>query len=714
MKAILAPPDVVEGKDGHLKKGMVLARVQGDLATVPSKEVQYIDISPRQTVSVSAALIPFLEHDDANRALMGSNMQRQAVPLLRTDPPVVSTGMEKPVAQNSGMVVRAERAGVVTFVDATRILIDNADEYELRKFVGLNERTCLNQKPVVKKGQRVKKGQILADGAATHQGELALGRNVLVAFMTYDGYNFEDAIVINHKMVKDDTFTSIHIEEYDVEIRETKLGREEFTRDIPNVSERALANLDENGIVRTGTRVGPGDILVGKIAPKSKSELTPEEKLLHAIFGRAGEDVKNDSLEMPAGEEGVVIGTQRFSRRMHMSDEQKKALKKDIDKYEKDMNIRAIGIFKQMVAEINEVTGSQMVDPGTKQKVAASENVDVVMEQIETFQENWIKGSKEAKEQAENTYSRFWPRVQAVLKEEVRKMEHMKRGDELPSGVLEMVKVYVATKRQLSVGDKMAGRHGNKGVIARIVPEEDMPFLEDGTPVDILLNPLGVPSRMNVGQILETHLGWAMMVLGQQAVTPVFDGASEDEIFKAVEEANATIKDRRKDRKQHSKQLAERELDAIMPYGGKVQLYDGRTGEAFEQRTTVGYLYMMKLHHLVDDKIHARATGPYSLITQQPLGGKARTGGQRFGEMEVWGLEAYGASYVLQELLTVKSDDVEGRTKIYESMVKGTNTLEAGTPVSFDVLCNEIRGLGLNIQLEKKKGAAATEDEDLM
>jgi DNA-directed RNA polymerase subunit beta len=336
------------------------------------------------------------------------------------------------------------------------------------------------------------------------------------------------------------------------------------------------------------------------------------------------------------------------------------------------------------------------------------------MEQIETFQENWIKGSKEAKEQAENTYSRFWPRVQAVLKEEVRKMEHMKRGDELPSGVLEMVKVYVATKRQLSVGDKMAGRHGNKGVIARIVPEEDMPFLEDGTPVDILLNPLGVPSRMNVGQILETHLGWAMMVLGQQAVTPVFDGASEDEIFKAVEEANATIKDRRKDRKQHSKQLAERELDAIMPYGGKVQLYDGRTGEAFEQRTTVGYLYMMKLHHLVDDKIHARATGPYSLITQQPLGGKARTGGQRFGEMEVWGLEAYGASYVLQELLTVKSDDVEGRTKIYESMVKGTNTLEAGTPVSFDVLCNEIRGLGLNIQLEKKKGAAATEDEDLM
>jgi DNA-directed RNA polymerase subunit beta len=367
-----------------------------------------------------------------------------------------------------------------------------------------------------------------------------------------------------------------------------------------------------------------------------------------------------------------------------------------------------------MVAEINEVTGGQMVDPGTKQKVAASENADVVMEQIETFQQNWIKGSKEAKEQAENTYTRFWPRVQAVLKEKVRKAEHMKRGDELPSGVLEMVKVYVATKRQLSVGDKMAGRHGNKGVIARIVPEEDMPFLDDGTPVDILLNPLGVPSRMNVGQILETHLGYAMMVLGQQAVTPVFDGATEEEIFKALEESNNTIKERRKQRKTENKPLGERELDAVMPWGGKVQLIDGRTGEPFEQKTTVGYIYMMKLHHLVDDKIHARATGPYSLITQQPLGGKARTGGQRFGEMEVWGLEAYGASYVLQELLTVKSDDVEGRTKIYESMVKGNNTLEAGTPVSFDVLCNEIRGLGLNIQLEKKKGAATTEDEDLM
>jgi DNA-directed RNA polymerase subunit beta len=714
MKAILAPPDVVEPKEHTLKKGSMLARVQGDLATVASKEIQYVDISPRQTVSVSAALIPFLEHDDANRALMGSNMQRQAVPLLRTDPPVVSTGMERPVAQNSGMVVRAERAGVVTYVDSSRILIDNADEYHLRKFVGLNERTCQNQKPIIKKGQRVKKGQILADGAAVHQGELALGRNVLVAFMTYDGYNFEDAIVISQRLVKEDTFTSIHIEEYDVEIRETKLGREEFTRDIPNVSERALANLDENGVVRVGTRVGPGDILVGKIAPKSKSELTPEEKLLHAIFGRAGEDVKNDSLEMPAGEEGVVIGASRFSRRMHMSDEQKKALKKDIDKYEKEQNLKAIAIFKQMINEVNEVTGQQIKDPNTLQKVGQSENADVILEQIEGFKLDWVKGNKEAKEQAENTYSRFWPRVQAVIKEKNRRMEHLKRGDELPSGVLEMVKVYVATKRQLSVGDKMAGRHGNKGVIARIVPEEDMPFLEDGTPVEIMLNPLGVPSRMNVGQILETHLGWAMKVLGQQAVTPVFDGGTEDEIHKCIEEANKAIRDRRKERKTNHTALDNREMDVEMPWGGKVQLRDGRTGEKFEQKTTVGYIYMMKLHHLVDDKIHARATGPYSLITQQPLGGKARTGGQRFGEMEVWGLEAYGSAYVLQELLTVKSDDVEGRTKIYESMVKGTNTLEAGTPVSFDVLCNEIRGLGLNIQLEKKKGAIRVEDEDMM
>ncbi|MFA7237480.1 MAG: DNA-directed RNA polymerase subunit beta [Phycisphaeraceae bacterium] len=701
MKAILAPSEQVRD-DGSLEKGMILARVDGELSQADGKEVQYIDISPKQIVGVSAALIPFLEHDDANRALMGSNMQRQAVPLIKTEPPIVATGMEKEVPKNSGMVVRAKNAGTITAIDGRHIVIDNADEYELRKFHGLNEKTCLNQKPIVKLGQKVKQHQIIADGPATWEGELSLGKNVLVAFNTFDGYNFEDAIVINEKLVKNDTFTSLHIEEFDVEIRETKLGREEFTRDIPNVSEKQLASLDDYGVICIGTHVKPGDILVGKVSPKSKSELTPEEKLLHAIFGRAGEDVKNDSLEVPAGTEGVVIATQRFSRRMHMNDEQKKQLKKDMRDYEVAMNRKAIGLFRQMVDQINEVSGTPMVDPTTRQKVAASEIEDVILEQVDGFDMKWVKGSKTVQQQAEQIKSQFWPRIQAVFAERERKLAHMKRGDELPSGVLEMVKVWLCTKRQLSVGDKMAGRHGNKGVIARIVPEEDMPFLADGTSVEVLLNPLGVPSRMNVGQILETHLGWAAAVLGFQAVTPVFDGATEDEVHKAVAEANAHVRERRKEIDEGKSVGGADETLVEMPRGGKVQLYDGRTGEPFDQKTTVGYMYILKLHHLVDDKIHARATGPYSLITQQPLGGKARTGGQRFGEMEVWALEAYGAAYILQELLTVKSDDVEGRTKIYESMVKGTNTLEAGMPVAFDVLCNEIKGLGLNISLEKK------------
>jgi DNA-directed RNA polymerase subunit beta len=664
--------------------------------------VEFVDISPKQIVGVSASLIPFLEHDDANRALMGSNMQRQAVPLIRVDPPVVATGMEKVVGGHSGMIIKAKRAGTVTQVDAQRIVIDNADEYVLRKFVGLNERTCQNQRPLVKMGQKVKAGEILADGASTQMGELAIGRNVLVAFNTFDGYNFEDAIVINERLVKDDAFTSIHIENFDVELRETKLGREEFTRDIPNVSERLLRNLDENGVIRVGAKVGPGDILVGKVSPKSKSELSPEEKLLHAIFGRAGEDVKNDSLEVPAGTEGIVIGAKRFSRRMHLSDEQKKALKKEMSAYEDEMDSKTIALFRQMVTEINKATGSEMVDPSTRQKVGASPLPEVILEQIEGFNTKWIKGSADAKATAEITYGQFWPRIQALREEKERKLGHMKRGDELASGVLEMVKVYLATKRQLSVGDKMAGRHGNKGVIARIVPEEDMPFMEDGTPVDVLLNPLGVPSRMNVGQILEVHLGWAAKVMGFQAVTPVFDGATESEIMAAIDEANTHVRDRVQAFEKSGKEPGHpRELLAQIPFGGKVQLHDGRTGEPFHQKTTVGYMYLLKLHHLVDDKIHARSTGPYSLITQQPLGGKARTGGQRFGEMEVWALEAYGAAYVLQELLTVKSDDVEGRTKIYDSMVKGTNTLQAGMPVVFDVLCHEIKGLGMNIQLEK-------------
>jgi len=709
MREILAPPEAVQPGEGRIKDGVLLVRAYGDLDQRDRGDVTYVDISPKQTIGVSASLIPFLEHDDANRALMGSNMQRQAVPLLKVEPPLAATGMERDVARSSGMVMRSNSSGKITYVDAKRIVIDGTDEYHLRKFQGLNERTCLNQKPLVGLGQRVKEGDIIADGPATSNGELSLGKNVLVGFMTFDGYNFEDAIIISERLVKAETFTSIHIDEYDVEVRDTKLGREEFTADIPNVSERALANLDENGIVRIGTRVLPGDILVGKVSPKSKSELSPEEKLLHAIFGRSGEDVKNDSLELPAGEEGTVIEAKHFSRRMHMTDEQKHELNAQIETYTEEQNAKIIVCFKQICSEIELITGIPMIDPNTRQKVGHSNLDEVILEQIDFFGAQvrarnlkWAKPASKGKECLEVT-DRYWTRIEDLIEERDRKTAQMKRGDELPSGVLEMVKVYVASKRQISVGDKMAGRHGNKGVIARIMPEEDMPFLSDGTPLDILLNPLGVPSRMNVGQILETHLGWAARMLGFQAVTPVFDGCRESELHEVLHEALTEAKRRESDPDYVASAHEVEKVFAQVPAGGKVHLRDGRTGEYFDESVTVGYIYMLKLHHLVDDKIHARATGPYSLITQQPLGGKARTGGQRFGEMEVWGLEAYGAAYVLQELLTVKSDDVEGRTKIYESMVKGKNTLEAGTPVSFDVLCNEIRGLCLNIYLDKRR-----------
>jgi DNA-directed RNA polymerase subunit beta len=676
--AHLAPADTPTDHQ-KIAQDRVIARYGGDFVYINADQVQYVDISPKQMVGVSAGLIPFLEHDDANRALMGSNMQRQAVPLLITEPPIVSTGLEKDVAHNSGMVIRADRAGTVTYVDAERIKIDER-EYVLRKFVGLNERTCLNQKPIIKMGQKVKKGQVIADGAATKHGELSLGRNVLVAFMAWDGYNFEDAIIISEKLVKEDTYTSIHIEEFEIEIRETKLGKEEFTRDIPNVSPKALSNLDEYGIVRIGTYVRPGDILVGKVSPKSRSELTPEEKLLHAIFGRAGEDVKNDSLEVPSGVEGIVIGAQRFSRRASMSEEERKAFDKEHKEIEGRYNKTIADQFRALISELGTVLDKKEIKDPLSGKVLGQERDDrATLEQATTFKLDMLDiRSPERQKQCHDVYAKHHERLVFLLDEKERKLNSLKRGDELPSGVQQMVKVYVATKRQISVGDKMAGRHGNKGVISKVLQEEDMPFLADGTPVDILLNPLGVPSRMNVGQILETHLGWAAQRLGFKAITPVFDGASEEEIRSCLKEAGIS-------------------------QTGKAYLYDGRTGERFEQPVTVGYIYMLKLHHLVDDKVHARATGPYSLITQQPLGGKARFGGQRFGEMEVWALEAYGAAYILQELLTVKSDDVEGRTKIYESMVKGENTLEAGTPASFDVLTNEIRGLALNMQLEKKR-----------
>jgi DNA-directed RNA polymerase subunit beta len=676
--AVLAPADTPVDKKGKIEGNVVLSRVNGEFSAVELKQVEYIDISPMQLVGVSAALIPFLEHDDANRALMGSNMQRQAVPLLQTEVPLVATGMEKDVARNSGMVVRARKAGTVKAVDAEGVTVGD-EVYPLRKFVGLNEKTCLNQKPIVKPGQKVAAGEVIADGAATKNGELALGRNVLVGFMVWDGYNFEDAIIVSASLIRDDSFTSIHIQHFDVEIRETKLGREEFTRDIPNVSESALGRLDDTGVVMVGTTVGPGDILVGKVSPKSKSELTPEEKLLHAIFGRAGEDVKNDSLEVPPGVHGIVIGTRRFTRNVDTSEEQSAKNLRMIRKAEREFTDTMRELVEKLLVEVKEISAAAIKDEGSNKNLAVDEDSDAtelrrVFEVLrKRCMENYKRGTGE---KLYCTFREYADRIEERENEKNKIVNRLSRGDELPTGVLELVKVFIATKRTLEVGDKMAGRHGNKGVISVILPEEDMPFLEDGTPLEILLNPLGVPSRMNVGQILETHLGWAASHLGFQAITPVFDGASEEQIREVLREAG-------------------------LPDDGKSVLFDGRTGAPFDQKVTVGYLYMLKLHHLVADKVHARATGPYSLITQQPLGGKARFGGQRFGEMEVWALEAYGAASILQELLTVKSDDVEGRTRIYESMVKGTNVLEPGTPISFDVLTNEIRGLCLNMELHR-------------
>jgi DNA-directed RNA polymerase subunit beta len=669
-----ADTPIVKGK---MTEQRVIARFRNDVVWVDIKEIQFIDVAPSQMVGVSAGLIPFLEHDDANRALMGSNMQRQAVPLLIAEAPIVGTGMEAVIAANSGMVIRAQKAGKVTYVDSTRIEVDGK-KYPLRKFTGLNERTCMNQKPIVEMGQRVKRNEILCDSAATRDGLLALGRNVLVGFLSFDGYNFEDAIILSERLVKEDVFTSIHIDEFDVEIRETKLGREEFTCDIPNVSEKALRHLDEDGIVKVGTPVTTGDILVGKVSPKAKTELTPEEKLLHAIFGRAGEDVKNESLEVTSGVSGIVIHTERFSRKMSLSDLERKKFESDLKKTEQAGNKAIVEIFQEFLTGFEKILGRHLHDDD-KREIRSIEDDKFVAEFAVKFNDHFERleiRSPQKLVDCKKFIKDEWEKVEDTIDSRDHTLNSMKRGDELPSGVLQMVKIYVASKRQISVGDKMAGRHGNKGVISKVLPVEDMPFLDDGTPLDIILNPLGVPSRMNVGQILETHLGWAASKLGFRAVCPVFDGAPEPEIRECLEAAG-------------------------LPVDGKVDLHDGRTGELLEQKVTVGQIYMLKLHHLVDDKVHARATGPYSLITQQPLGGKARFGGQRFGEMEVWALEAYGCAYVLQELLTVKSDDVEGRTKIYESMVKGENTLEAGTPASFDVLNNEIRGLCLNMQLEK-------------
>ncbi len=667
--------------------GQVIARKNGEYDSISVDRVQYIDVSPNQMLGVSAGLIPFLEHDDANRALMGANMQRQAVPLLLSEAPLVGTGLEEDAAHNSSLLVKAENSGEVTYVDAAKIVISYKDKsgnpleevHEMRKFVGLNERTCQNQKPLVKPGQRVKVGDVIADGACTDHGVLALGRNVLVAFMVWDGFNFEDAVIISEELVQKDTYTSIHIEEYDGEVRESKAGREEFTREIPNVSEKALRNLDEKGVVQIGTYVKPGDILIGRVKPKNKTELAPEEKLLHAIFGRAGEDVKNDSVVVPPGVEGVVIGVHRYKKQSGMDETELREFKKEQVRIEEEGNNAIADAFTSMVLELEEVCGHRLVEAdGSKAELCHDRKVTDIVPNARNFNFEKICAANDIEtkltKEMRKIYEKHAVGLRQAIKQRDRAVNSYLCGEQLHQGVLEMVKVYIATKRVISVGDKMAGRHGNKGVIAKILPKEDMPYMEDGTPIQIMLNPLGVPSRMNVGQILETHLGWAASKLGYHAQTPVFDGASEAQINEELEKAG-------------------------LPRHGKVQLYDGRTGEPFDQETTVGYIYMLKLHHLVDDKIHARNSGPYALVTQQPLGGKARSGGQRFGEMEVWALEAYGAAYTLQEILTVKSDDIEGRKKIFASMVNGENTLEAGTPASFDVLLNEVKGLALDMDL---------------
>lgn len=638
--------------DGNFKNKEVATRYRSDFPKVAPKKVAYMDVSPRQTVSVAAALIPFLEHDDANRALMGSNMQRQAVPLMIPQVPYVGTGMEEKVARDSGVVVIAEEAGTVTKVDATEIVVGKT-EYPLMTYQRTNANTCIHQRPLVNLGDKVEQGQIIADGIATSNGRLSLGSNVLVAFMPWRGYNFEDAILINERLVKEDVFTSIHIEKFECECRETRLGNEEITRDIPNVSEEALVNLNEDGIVRVGAEVKAGDILVGKVTPKSEKELSPEERLLRAIFGEKAADIRDTSMTLSPGIEGIVINTEVFQRneRGRKSREDKKKEAEQIEK------IRAF--YKQEIQVVEEEKEKRL---GKVLKIDAKKlrrmNLDKLPEESD----------------AKELLQAYNDKITELIEEEEHEVERVKRGDELPAGVLKRVIVYVATKRKIAEGDKMAGRHGNKGVISRILPQEDMPYLKDGTAVDIVLNPLGVPSRMNVGQLLETHLGWAAKALGFHMETPVFNGATEEEIRQCL-------------------------IEVGLPDTGKSVVYDGYSGESFDQQVTVGVIYMLKLNHLVDEKIHARSIGPYSLVTQQPLGGKAHFGGQRFGEMEVWALEAYGAAYTLQEMLTVKSDDVQGRSRMYESIVKGQQKLNPGTPESFNVLVKELQGLCLDIKM---------------
>ncbi|HKZ17896.1 MAG TPA: DNA-directed RNA polymerase subunit beta, partial [Geobacteraceae bacterium] len=743
---IIAQADRPLDAEKKFVEELISARRGGDFLTVEPSEINMMDVSPNQLVSVAATLIPFLEHDDANRALMGSNMQRQAVPLMKPETPLVGTGMETVVARDSGAVIVAKRDGIVESVDANRIVIKcknvkndgidtGVDIYNLVKYQRSNQDTCFNQKPIVGMGDRVKKGDIIADGSATDNGELALGRNVMVAFMSWGGYNYEDSILISERIVKEDIYTSIHIEEFETMARDTKLGKEEITKDIPNVGEEALRNLDESGIICIGMSVSPGDILVGKITPKGETQLSPEEKLLRTIFGEKASDVRDTSLRVPPGVEGTVIDTKIFSRKgaerdtrsQSIEDEAIRSLSKD-----RDDEIRILTeTVRDKVAEmlIGHVSATKMSD--LRKKKTLLKKGDVISPELlanisfELWKDISLTGAEEVEENIRVLLTNLERNVEAVNAAFETKVEKLRASDELPPGVIKLVKVYIAIKRKLAVGDKMAGRHGNKGVLSRILPEEDMPYFADGTPVDIVLNPLGVPSRMNVGQILETHLGWASKGLGEKinallkkqakvaelraklkdiysssAFDGFVDGATEAQIKQFLQRMKKGIPMASPVFDGASQgEIREMLKMAGLPETGQTLLYDGRTGEPFDQEITVGMIYMLKLHHLVDNKIHARSIGPYSLVTQQPLGGKAQFGGQRLGEMEVWAMEAYGAAYSLQEFLTVKSDDVSGRTRIYEAIVKGEHTFEPGLPESFNVLVKELKSLCLNVEL---------------
>ena len=717
-KHVIGQANIELDEAGNIVNERNAARKAGEFILAMRDDIEYVDVSPKQLVSVAASLIPFLENDDANRALMGSNMQRQSVPLLRAEAPYIGTGMERVTARDSGAVVSARRDGVVDYVDSERIIVKadhnvdgtisrevTADIYTLTKFKRSNQNTCINQRPIVQVGERVEKAQVIADGPCTDRGELALGRNVLVAFMPWRGYNFEDAILVSEHLVKDDFYTSIHIEELEIEARDTKLGPEEITRDIPNVGENMLRDLDDSGIIRIGAQVKPGSILVGKVTPKGETQLTAEEKLLRAIFGEKAGDVKDASLVCPPGIDGTVVEVQVFTRKGQERDQRSLAIEEEEEnRLRRDLEDEIRILREQRDQRIYELFEGRKLasDLLVDKEVRIPKNTTITREMLADIEPKALRKAQlttarvdlagEVKEYEDRTERQI--KILTDIYEE--KIAKLRQGDELAPGVIKMVKVFIAMKRKLSVGDKMAGRHGNKGVIARILPEEDMPYLPDGTPVDIVLNPLGVPSRMNVGQILETHLGWAARVLGMHFATPVFDGATEPEIKEKLRNASA--------------RLREQGIPEIVNESGKTVLYDGLTGDPFEQKVTIGYIYMLKLSHLVDDKIHARSIGPYSLITQQPLGGKAQFGGQRFGEMEVWALEAYGAAHILQELLTAKSDDVAGRSKIYEAIVKGEADFNPGVPESFNVLVRELQSLCLDVELINKDSVAAVDE----